>query len=185
GIRIESSALCQKWREPIARRPHGRAAGSGPSQRRARNAAAVEKNLDPRTALRLGLAQRLAVAPAERCEHAFDVLAGAEPIDRMVDAAAGIDETFEAANLHLVETAASRMHPERAVERLLGLQRLDRNDLGAPAPAAEVHLVLVAGAPALQRGRSIEDGAGFAAGASRPGRFASAARTCVSTPGAT
>ena len=96
---------------------------------------------------RRGLAERLGAALAQRRQHALDMLAGAEAVDAMIDAAAGIGEAVEAADLHLVEAAAPRLRAERAEKRMLGFQRLDGDDLGAAPPAAQRDLVLVGRRP--------------------------------------
>ena len=137
------------------------AVARGPHQCRRCGAATIQEDLDARTAPGRGLAERLGAALAQRREHALDVLAGAEPVDAMIDAAAGIAEAVEVADFHLVEAAASGLHAERAEERLLGFQRLDGNDFGAAPPAAQRDLVLVGGPPALQGRRPIEHGAGL------------------------
>ncbi len=73
-----------------------------------------------------------AALAAQRRQHALDVLAGAETVDAVIDAAAGIDAGVEAADLDLVEAAAAGADAEGAEHRMLGLQRLDGDDLGGP-----------------------------------------------------
>src|SRR5204863_319589 len=68
---------------------------------------------------------------------------------------------IEAADLHLVEAAASGLRPEGSEKRMFRLERLDGDDLGRAPPATQCELVLVAGPPALQR-RPVEHGAGLA-----------------------
>ena len=104
--------------EQVVRRAHVAAIGGGPGQGRRRGAAAIEEDLDARTSPGSGLAERLGAAPAQGREHALDVLAGAEPVDAMVDAAAGIGEGIEAADLDLVEAAAAGLRTERAENRV-------------------------------------------------------------------
>ena len=108
------------------RRPKATAAAGAASPRRSRNTST--RGLPSAAAARNALAPRL----TQRREHALDVLAGAEPVDAMIDAAAGIGEAVEAADLHLVEAAAAGLRAEGAEQRMLRLQRLDGDDLGAP-----------------------------------------------------
>ena len=98
--------------------------------------------------------------PAKNLEHTLDMLAGAEPVDAVIDAAAGIRAVLETADLDLVGAAGFRVHAERTVNRLSRLQWLDGANLGAPAPTSELDLFLVGGAPALQLGRTVEHRAG-------------------------
>jgi hypothetical protein len=58
-------------------------------------------------------------------------------IGSMVETVAGIGETLEAAHFYLVDATAARAQLERAENRLLRLDRLDSEDPGAAAPAAE------------------------------------------------
>ena len=110
-------------------------------------------------------------APPQLGEHALDVLAGAQAVDAVIDAAAGISEAIEAADLHLVEAPpASGLRPEGSEERMLRLERLDGDDLGRAPPAAQRELVLVAGPPSLWR-RPVENGAGLAGRTRLAGRF--------------
>jgi hypothetical protein len=135
-----------------ARKPRSRLrarVGFGPQHGRARVAGAAEEDLDPRRARRRrGPECAGAVLPSQRGEHALDMLAGAEPVDAMVDAAAGIAGAFEVADLNVVDAARGRAHAERPIYRKGRLQRLDIGDLGAAAPASELDLVVVAGPPA-------------------------------------
>ena len=65
-------------------------------------------------------------APAQRRQHALDVLAGAEPVDAMVDAAAGIGAAGEIADLHVVGCRRCPSGRGRfRTGRMVGLQRLD------------------------------------------------------------
>ena len=97
------------------------------------------------------------------------MLAGAEAVDAMIDAAAGVHRSIEVADLDLIGRSALRTHTKRAEDRMLGLQCLDRSDLRASAPAPKLDLVLVAGIPALRRRRSFEDRPGTPA--APPGRW--------------
>ena len=128
------------------------AAPAGRPQQRGRSArAAVEKHLDARRAQRDGSAEFARGPLAQGRQHALDVLAGAEPVHPVIDAAAGIGEGIEAAHLDLVEAAAAGLGTEAAEQRMARLQRLDGDDLGRAAPAPQRDLVLVAGAPAQER----------------------------------
>ena len=145
--------------KPAACRVRTAAVARGPHQCRRRSAAAIQEDLDARSASGGGLAERPGAALAQSREHALDVLARPEAIGAMIDAAAGIAEAIEVADFHLVEAAAPRLHTERAEKWLIGFQRLDGDDFGAAAPAAQRDLVLVGGPPALQRRRAIEHSA--------------------------
>jgi hypothetical protein len=80
----------------------------------------------------------------------------------MVDAAARVDVLIDAADLHLVGAAGIRADAERAEHRL-GLDRLDAQELRASAPAAQLDLLRIGGAPSLRRRRPVEHGAGVLA----------------------
>jgi hypothetical protein len=73
-------------------------------------------------------------------------------VPTMVDAATGIDARVgvlvEAADFDVIGAAAFRAHTERSEHRLSAFQRLDRRGLGAPAPSAQLALLLVGGVPA-------------------------------------
>ena len=133
----------------------------GPGQRRMRRVAPIEKHLHPAAAGIGGFAEGPGAAPAQGGDDAFDMLAGAEAIDPMIDAAAGIGEILEAADL-----ALRRIPP--VPERIRNVPKIGcsgssasmRDDLGAAAPAAQRDLVLVGGQPAERRRRPIEDSAG-------------------------
>ena len=174
-IGVELSVGLQERTQPVAQHAPGaplrrppRPAGRGPNDCRTRRVAAVEKNLQARAArcghivfearLRHDV-ERPHILPAQRREHALDMFAGAQTIDAMIDAAAGIDMLFEAADLDLIIAATFRADAKRAEDRLLGLQRLDRSNFRAPAPAAQRDFILVGGAPALRLWRPIQDGA--------------------------
>src|SRR5712692_5934160 len=86
----------------------------------------------------------------------------------MIDAAAGIGEAVETADLYLVEAAAPRLCAKRAEKRVRGFQFLDGDDLGATAPPAQRDLVLVGGPPALRGRRPLEHRAGLAAPTTLP-----------------
>jgi len=143
------------------RHAHVAAVAGGPSQGRRGGTAAIQKDFDARTSPGRVLAERLGAAPAQRRQHALDVLAGAEPVDAMIDAIAGIGKALEAADLHLVEAAAAGLGAERAENRMVRFERLDGDDFSGAPPAAQRDLVLVGGPPALRRRRPIEHGAGL------------------------
>jgi hypothetical protein len=132
---------------PVLRRPH---------QRRCRRAAPVQKHFDAPAAAGGGFAKRRCAAPAQRGKHAFDVLAGAEPVDAVIDAATGIGEAVEAADLDCVETAAPGLRAKRTEEGLRRFQLLDRDNLGRATPAAQRDLVVVGGPPAEHRRRPVQ-----------------------------
>ncbi len=169
GIARKRAVGGQERREETARGVTLAAGGGRPWCRRHRLAAAIEEDLDPRRALRRGGAEPAGAALAQRRQHAFDVLAGAEPVDAVVDAAAGIGEGVEAAHLDLVPGAAARLGAKGAEHRMVRLQGLDGDDFGGAAPAPQCDLVLVAGQPAQKR-RPLEHGARLARRAARSGR---------------
>jgi len=127
-------------------------------------------DLDARAAhARRGLESTLAAA-AQVVQHALDVLAGAQTVDREVVTGAGVLAGLEVADLDQIVGAAGRAHAEAAEMRLHTLQRLDLDDLALPAPATPLDLFLIAGLPALQRRRALNDPARLAAcGPLRPG----------------
>src|SRR5918996_4933252 len=90
-------------------------------------------------------------------QRSFDVLARAEAIDRVVHAAARILACRKRADLHLVAGAARRADPIGAEEAIRRLQSFDRQDLGSASPEPARDLLLVAGAPPNEAGRSIHD----------------------------
>ena len=159
-IGVERSIGCEERRDPLARRLQACAGGCGPGDGRARRIAPVKKQLDARTARSSSSAKRLRVAPLQGESNAFDVLAGPEAVDPMVDAAAGVRQPVEAADLDVIRAAAPGPHAERAEDRLLGFERFDGDDFGAAAPAPQHDFLLVGGAPALGSRRPIEHGAG-------------------------
>jgi hypothetical protein len=95
-------------------------------------------------------------------QPALDVLAGAEPIHPVIDTAARIGKTLEVADLHLVGPTGFRAALEGSENRMVHLNRLDGNDLGGAAPAAQRDLLVVGGFPPLQSG-PIEHRAGASA----------------------
>ena len=97
------------------------AAARGPHPSRRCGAATIQENLDARTALGRGFPERLSIALPQSREHALDMLAGPETVGAMVNTAAGIAETVQIADFHVVEAgAAPRLHAERAEKRLPG-----------------------------------------------------------------
>ena len=128
-----------------------------PCQLRRGASGTINENLDARAAVRQGFLERSGSPPVERGEHTLDVLAGSEAVHAMIDASAGIAWRVQTADLHLIGVSAAGLRTESAEERVLGLQRLDRYDVGAAPPTPERNLVLVSGAPALHD-RAIEDG---------------------------
>lgn len=87
------------------------------------------------------------------------MLAGAERIDPMIDAAAVVGETVEATDFDLVSSAACRMRLEGAEMVLGGLECGYGEDLRAPTSAAQIDLVVVGRQPAVRSGGAFEDGA--------------------------
>jgi len=83
------------WTEPIPRCPVLGLQGGGPRNHERWRLATVNENLDAGTAVSRGFAECLGAAPTQCCQHAFDVLAGAETVDAMVDTAARIGEKVE------------------------------------------------------------------------------------------
>ena len=142
------------------------AAMFGQGQRWRHTVAAVEKHLDARGAVGCRLTKGPAILLPESRQHALDMLARSKPIRAMIDAAAGIREAIEIPDFHVIEAAAAGAHPERAENRLVRFQRLDADDFGSTAPAAERNLVLIGCSPALQGRRPVKDDCGFAFGAS-------------------
>jgi len=156
--------------------------GGGPRNHERGCLATVNENLDAGTAVSRGLAECLGAAPTQCCQHAFDVLAGAEAVDAMVDTAARIGENVEATDLDLVGTAGLRSGAKRAEYRMLGLQGFDSDYLGAATPTAQRDLVIVRGSPTLRsRRRPVKHRAGAPALAVwRLGRTWRARRPCAS-----
>jgi hypothetical protein len=149
----------------MSRRRDAGVADPWPDHGRFRRAATPQEDFDGRTAVAGRLAIGAGAAAAQGGEHALDMLAGAQGVDAMVDAAAGIFETVEAANLHLVEGATARANAETAEERALAALRVDVDDLRPPAPAPQGDLLLVGRAPSLRR-RPLKHSAGsFSRGA--------------------
>jgi hypothetical protein len=137
--------------------------------------------------LRCLLLERPHATPAEAGEDALNVLAGAEAVDAMVDAAAGVPRRGEIADLHLIDAAALGLHTKRTKDGVCRLQRFDRDDLGAATPTPELDLVLVARIPPLRRRRPLKDGPRAPSAtcarylAASAGRQAQARRICVHT----
>jgi len=150
----------EKGREPIVGRCKLPAGGRKRDPRR-RAVAPIEEHLDTRASLLRRIAKRLAALPFDCRQHAFDMLAGAQPVDTMIDAAAGIGMVHKAADLHFVRAAGAGPHAERAENLRIRLQRLDRHNLGSATPAPQRDLVGVSGLPASLRRRPVEHGPGF------------------------
>jgi hypothetical protein len=166
GIDAQRSVGREPRTQPFA---HGAniVAGSRPGQRRMRHIPAVEEHLDARASCGSGGAECLDAAPAQGREHALDVLAGAEPVDPVIDAAAGIAESLEAADLDVVRAAGLRAGAEGSEDRMLALERFDRGDLGQSAPTAQRDLLRIGGPPPFRGGRAIEHRPGAALAADR------------------
>jgi hypothetical protein len=161
-VASESAIRTEEGSEEAARRTRGPASDRGPRQRRRGVTAAVKEHLDARTASTGRHAERASAALPQHRQHALDVLARTKTIGSTVEAATGIGEAFEAADFHLIDATAYRVHAERAENRLLKFDRLDSGDPGAAAPAAQRDFVFVGGPLSLQRW-AVEHGTGFAA----------------------
>jgi len=163
----QPALVIEVGREPAADGVRALALGARPGEFRSRFAVAAQVKLHPLGPAGGGLAQRAHAAAAQARQHALHVLAGSQAIDPVVGAAAAVRDSLEVANLHFIGAAALRAHAKEAEDRVLGLQRLDGDNLGATAPAPQLELLLVAGVPPLSRGRALEDGSRPAA-AGRP-----------------
>src|SRR5262249_38509473 len=117
----------EKRAEPIA---HGPEAGCGlrPGNTRTRLLAAIEEDLDAAAAGARRRANQLGALSIEGGKYALDMLAGAEAIDAVIDAAARIGVLFEIADLHLVARSAAGSDTKATEHRVLRLQRLELGD---------------------------------------------------------
>ena len=82
--------------------------------------------------------------------HAFDVLAGPQPVDPVVLALAGIDPFPERADLDHVCAAARRSDPVVPERSKALVERLHGFNLGPAPPLSTPYLVLVRGEPSLE-----------------------------------
>src|SRR5262245_6824940 len=171
---MEFTRGIEKRAEPIA---HDLEASCGlrPGNTRPRLLAAIKKDLDAGAAGSRGRANGLGAASIEGGKDALDMLAGAEAIDAVIDAAAGIGVLVEVADLHLVTRSAPSSDTKTPEHRVLRLQRLELGDLGAPPPLPQRDFVGVAGTPP-QRLRSVKDGA-------RPSAFLGRGHARLTWPG--
>ena len=155
--RLDVGRVCFQHAVPAAERGEEGARfrirpGLGREHCRGCGARTAEKNLDPRRQCTRACFEAAGAALArKRRQDSLDVLAGAEPIDAVIDAAAGIVAAREIADLHFVRRPGARAHAERPECSVFRLERLDAGDFGAAAPAPQVQLVLVRGFPAVQR----------------------------------
>src|ERR1700730_11272055 len=135
--------------EPGPGRLRGRPVG-GPRDSEFRNLAAIDEYLDALASFAGCLAERFRAPAMKRSDHALDMLASTKTIDAMVDAPAGVGRFGKAAQFHLIGTAGSGSRTERAEEEMIAFDRLDFNDFGASAPAADRDFILVRGPPPLR-----------------------------------
>jgi hypothetical protein len=98
------------------------------------------------------------LATAQARQHALDMLARAQAVDLMVDAAAAVVAAVEGADLDLISGSGLRPRLECAEDRMGGLQRLHGGDFRPSPPAAQFDLVLVGRFPTLRRGRPAQHG---------------------------
>ncbi|HEX4179576.1 MAG TPA: hypothetical protein VHY32_02185 [Caulobacteraceae bacterium] len=127
-----------------------------------------QEHFHARRAFSRGGAECANAAAAQAGQYALDVLAGAQSVDLIVDTAASVPEPLQGADLHIVGVAALRACAKVPEYRMFGFQRLHRDDLRAASPAPEFDFVLVAGVPALGRGRPLQHGDGALAFAAYP-----------------
>jgi hypothetical protein len=130
-------------------RPAGHATAGTPGLRRSRNTSTRGLPVVLRC-------KPLGPSVEHRRDDAVDMLAGAEPVDAVVDAAARIGLFSQPADFHLVAGAAHRMCTKSAETGMAGFASLDRQDLLSTAPAPQRDFMLVAGVPARRRGRPVE-----------------------------
>ena len=134
--------------------------GCRPCQTWRRVAVARHIEFDPPAALARGRGEGTLAAPAQGGQHALDVLAGAQAVDPMIRAAAGVEPFGEAADLDVVTAAGGGTDAEAAEIGLRRFACLDAEDLGLAAPTAALDFLLVVGEPALQRRRAVEHALG-------------------------
>jgi hypothetical protein len=108
------------------------------------------------------------------------MLAGAQAVDTVIGAAAGIQRLVERSYLHVIAAARCGPHPERAEMPLGRVERLGADDFGAATPAPPLDFFLVAGTPAQHRRRTLDHTSGeppFGMGAAP--RFGGVERLCA------
>lgn len=158
GLHAGTPVRIEVGRQPGAHRSGLITVHAGPGQDRDRPARPAQENLDPPGAFGGRLAKGANALAAQTRQHAFYVLAGSQAVHLMVDAAASVIGGVKGADFDLIGGPALRPRPERPKDGMIRLHGLNRRDLGAPAPASQIDLVLVAGVPALGRGRPLKDG---------------------------
>ena len=107
-----------------------------------------QKDLGTRRAGLRPLPELLGTALLQGCQNAFDMLAGAKPVDLIIGAAAGIREARQIADLNLVGAAGAGRRAERTEQGLGLFKRLDSDNLDLPAQPAAGDFILVGTDPA-------------------------------------
>ncbi len=102
---------------------------SGPGDARLRLAVPRQKDLHTGRAGLCRLSELRRAPPFERQEHALDMFAGAEAVDLIIGAAAGIRKAGQIADLDLVDAAAVRRYAKSSEKGLVLFKRLDGGEV--------------------------------------------------------